>query len=283
MRFEKIPLEGETELESLIIRNMDVIEEGLKLISHQVRTGAGIIDILCSDADNRLTVIELKAKESDRVLLQALTYHDWVNENALAIKEMFSKARDVDVNKSPRLILVAPRFSEDLMKAVKYIEPQIDLVEWAYLKSPSGEKGLYCRPVEVEELERIADPPTIQDHINYIIDEDLRTLFKNTIERIKSIGKGIEVTPTKFRLAFKYRGRNFAILRRRRNFFRIETKSESGEWERSDDIETQKDLALEFFNRIKEAYARVGGKLAEAESTENPKAREMEPSRSKEL
>jgi len=268
MKFEKIPLENETELESLIIRNLDVIETGLKLISHQVRTGSGIIDLLCSDADNRLTVIELKVKESDRVLLQALTYHDWVNENALAIKEMFSKARDIDTGKSPRLILVAPRFSEDLMKAVKYFEPQIDLVEWEYLKTPSGEKGLYCRPIEIEEPERIVEPQTTQDHIKYIIDEDVRILFENTIERIKGIGKGIEDTPTKFRLAFKYRGRNFAILRRRRNFFRVETKNESGEWERSDDIKTDMDLTLELFNRIEEAYVRVGGKLAKGEPTD---------------
>ena len=265
MRFEKIPLENERELESLITRNLDVIEEGLTLISHQVRTGAGIIDILCSDADSRLTVIELKAKESDRLLLQALTYHDWVNENALAIKEMFSKARDVDAHKSPRLILVAPRFSEDLTKAVKYFEPQIDLVEWEYLKTPSGEKGLYCRTIEIEEPERVVEPLTTQDHIKYIIDEDVRMLFENTIERIKGIDKGIEVTPTKYRLAFKHRGRNFAILRRRRNFFRVETRNESGEWERSDDIKTEKDLTLELFNRIEEAYVRAGGKLAKEE------------------
>ena len=262
MRFEKIPLDNETELESLIIGNLDVVEEGLKLISHQVRTGSGIIDILCSDADNTLTVIELKAKESDRILLQALTYHDWVNENALAIKEMFSKARDVDAGQSPRLILVAPRFSEDLMKAVKYFEPQIDLFEWEYLKTPSGERGIYCRSIEIEEPERIVEPRTIKDHIDYIIDDDVRTLFESTIERVKGIGKGIEVTPTKYRLAFKYRGRNFALLRRRRNFFRIATKSESGTWERSEDIETEKDLTLELFNRIEEAYVGAGGKLA---------------------
>ena len=268
MRIEKIPLENETELETLIVRNLDVIETGLKLISHQVRTGSGIIDILCSDADNRLTVIELKVKESDRVLLQALTYHDWVNENALAIKEMFPKAREVDAGKSPRLILVAPRFSEDLMKAVKYFEPQIDLVEWEYLRSPSGEKGLYCRPIEVEEPERIVEPLTTEDHITYIIDDDTRELFKNTIGRIKDIGKDVDVTPTKFRLAFKYRGRNFAILRRRRNLFRVETKGESGEWERSGDIKTEKDLTLELFNRIEEAYVGVGGKLAKEESSD---------------
>ncbi len=54
-------------------------------------------------------------------------------------------------------------------------------------------------------------------------------------------------------------------MRRRRDFFRVETKSESGEWERSDDIRTDLDLTLELFNRIKEAYVRVGGKLVAGE------------------
>lgn len=265
MSFEKIPLKSETELESLIIKNIDVVEEGLNLISHQFITGAGIIDILCSDADDRLTVIELKVKESERVLSQGLKYFDWVNENVLAIKQMFPKAKGVDANKIPRLILIAPKFSEDLTKVVKYFEPQIDLIEWDYLKTPSGESGLYFRSMEIEEPERIVEPPTIQDHINYIINEDVRVLLKNTIERIRSMGDGIEVTPTKYRLGLKYRGRNFTLLRRRRNFFRVETKSESGEWERANDIKTEEDLKLELFNRIEEAYVRIGGKLIKQE------------------
>lgn len=264
-RFENIPIGNELELESIIIKNLDSIEEGLELISHQVGTGTGRIDILCNDADNRLTVIELKVRETDRILLQALTYYDWVNENLLSVKQMYPKANKIDASKSPRLILIAPSFSEDLKRAVKYFEPQIDLFEYIYLKSPSGEKGIYCKVIEIDEPERIVEPLSAQDHINYITDDTIRTLFKQTIEKIEGIGREIEVTPTKYRLAFKFRGRNFAILRRRRNFFRVETKEESGDWERSSDIKSRDDLTLELFNRIEEAYVRIGGKLIEKE------------------
>jgi RecB family endonuclease NucS len=177
MRFEKIPVLTKAGLRSLVVNDVEAIEEGLKLIAHHVKSGAGSIDVLCTDAEKRLTIILLKDQKNGRTILKALDYYDWINKNVSAIKRMYPKSQDIDANKSPRLIFLGSEFSDDFVRSVKYLKPRFDLVECEYLKTPNGEKGLYCRNVDIEETRRDETPSKIE--------EEVRSLFKNSSDRIK--------------------------------------------------------------------------------------------------
>ncbi len=71
---------AEKELENRIIKNPNLIEEGLQYIEHQRITTSGRLDILFVDDNNTLVVAELKVVEDLNMLFQALDYFDFVVE-----------------------------------------------------------------------------------------------------------------------------------------------------------------------------------------------------------
>ena len=80
--------EFEKDIESLYVKNLSQIEEGLKLAKYkdqegrQFSTPIGRIDLLCRDPDGNYIVIEIKAEEADdSVFGQILRYIGWVHRN----------------------------------------------------------------------------------------------------------------------------------------------------------------------------------------------------------
>jgi len=63
---------SERELESFVKLSLSNIETGLTLIDTQVNTYRGPLDVLAADNEGCLVVIELKVKENDDMLFQAV-------------------------------------------------------------------------------------------------------------------------------------------------------------------------------------------------------------------
>lgn len=71
----------ERNLEDILIDQLENIESGLQLISRQLSTPAGRLDILCKDIQENYIVVELKkAKGSDLVVGQIMRYMGWVKK-----------------------------------------------------------------------------------------------------------------------------------------------------------------------------------------------------------
>jgi hypothetical protein len=69
----------ERNLEDFMLEQLDVIEPGLRLVSRQLSTPAGRLDLLCKDANGHYVVVELKrGQTADQVLGQVLRYMGWV-------------------------------------------------------------------------------------------------------------------------------------------------------------------------------------------------------------
>ena len=78
---KKKPLSGaelkdEKELETLIVNNIEILNESWIVLGNQIKTDAGkFIDILCMDYDGDLVVIELKKDMTPReVTAQVMDY-----------------------------------------------------------------------------------------------------------------------------------------------------------------------------------------------------------------
>ncbi|MBA7657786.1 Endonuclease NucS [subsurface metagenome] len=80
--------EIEKGIEDFYVTRLSQIEEGLKLVKHDSKSGRqystpiGSIDLLCEDKNNTYVVIEIKAGEAkDSVFGQILRYIGWVHRN----------------------------------------------------------------------------------------------------------------------------------------------------------------------------------------------------------
>jgi len=110
----------ERDLEEQIVKNLDQIEDGLRIYSRegldgrQFNTNVGRIDILTLDKNNNLVVIELKAgRASSSVVGQILAYINWVKRN-------------LSKGKSVRGIIIADDFDEKVKHAVSSL-PNVEL------------------------------------------------------------------------------------------------------------------------------------------------------------
>lgn len=148
--FRKVDIEEEKDLEEAIAADPRIIEEGLSPLMHGIQLENGQLDILCLDAENTLTLIDIEIKENNLALFNALKYHDWVTTNIDAVKQMLKNDR-IDTAKTPRMILIAPSFSHTITRLVRYALPRIELFEYAFLKTKSGEEGIHLKKVTGEK------------------------------------------------------------------------------------------------------------------------------------
>jgi hypothetical protein len=272
MAFEEIKVKDEPELEDLVISHIDSVEGGLVYLDHQRKTEGGRLDVLCVDQEGVLVVMELKNREDDTMLLQALEYLDYVNENkdrfaSFYTKKLKHEKRDIEIDKSspPRIVLVAPSFSDALKKCVKYVDEDyaVSLKQFRYLRSKkTGEAAPYFFDVAVETPLVFEEPKTFEDHVNKIADSKLREFCLEVIERIRALGPGIECQPARYWLGFFYRGRRFATLIARRSLFHLYvTTAGARTWQEFPKITIEKkdDLTQDFFEKIRQRYVEVGG------------------------
>ena len=199
--FKPVEIE-ERELEAELKSNPGLLEPGMTFLDHQVPTGRGFIDLLCADKDGTPSIIELKIQEDDGMLTQALDYVDWTNENIDRLVERYSKL----ANEEARVVLVAPSFSERLRRSSKYVSPSIELVEFEYLQTEKGEKGLRIRRVDVGQIITALTPSTIEDELGIFRNSTVNEHARKIVAMIQSLDPtNIELKPTQYYLGFQYK------------------------------------------------------------------------------
>lgn len=147
MSIEKISVESKQELEQMITKEKDQIEQGLTIVcSHVPVNDKTTLDVLCHDSNGQIVVLQLNVEEDDNMLLQGIQSLDYVGRFMSFLKATYSKHK-IDDKAEPRLILVAPSFSETLRRAVEHMQGiRIDLYGWEYLRL-GDHKGLRLQPI----------------------------------------------------------------------------------------------------------------------------------------
>ncbi|MEM2281418.1 MAG: endonuclease NucS [Candidatus Bathyarchaeia archaeon] len=147
MSIEKLSIESRQELEQMIINGINLIEKGLTVICSDVPINdKTTLDILCHDSNGQLVIIQLGIQEDDVMLIHGLQSLDYVDKFKSFLKATYNKHK-IDDKEKPRLILIAPSFSDAVKRAVESMKGiRVDLYEWEYLKL--GEhKGLRLQPI----------------------------------------------------------------------------------------------------------------------------------------
>jgi hypothetical protein len=147
MSIEKIRVENEQDLEQMVTKEISQIENDLTLICNHVPINdKTVLDILCHDENGQLVVVQLDMNEDDSMLIRGLQSLDYLNKFKSFLKATYNKHK-IDDTEKPRLILVAPGFSDTLRHAVESMKGmRIDLYEWEYLKL-GDHKGLRLQPI----------------------------------------------------------------------------------------------------------------------------------------
>lgn len=160
MAVEKINVESKQELEQLITKDMSIVEKDLTVICNNVPINdKTTLDVLCHDNSGQLVLLQVGIIEDDNMLLQGIQSLDYANKFKSFLKVTYSK-HNIDDQEKPRLILIAPSFSETVLHTVAHIQGiHIDLYEWEYLKIGDN-RGLQIqsiftwKPIDIKPREK---------------------------------------------------------------------------------------------------------------------------------
>ncbi len=211
----------EKELHVIIEKELDCLEEGLELLKYEMGTESGVPDFLCVDSGGRLVIIEVKLHEDDKVLFQALRYYSEIDKDRYAIAQMFSN-KSINPKEHPRIILIAEKFSDEIRRLTTLVMPDVELFEYTVVIVDSADnmKGIIYHPVTLPKIEEtIAEPTTIEHHIEYITKEELKPIIEKIRTEIRAINEEIKEYSTQEYIGFKYQGRVLASIYTRRKSF----------------------------------------------------------------
>lgn len=270
MPFERVSIEDERELEQKVIDEISAIEKGLTVIDNQVPTdGKEKLDILCHDKNRQLVILELKMNEDDDMLFQGLIYLDYCNRMKSTLKVTYKDFR-VNDEETPRLILLAPSFSDNMLKVVKYIDTvQIDLYEWEYLKL-GDQEGLYVKPISVAVLKEERRPWSEEKRREWIQNDEVRKNYVKVYDLIKNLNPKVKIVNHYDWVSCKYRNKVFAYLSVRRTtpYFWLDYKDKTGF--HSVKVENITEFNEELKSKVIKGFELVGGKFSTTTEKEKP-------------
>jgi hypothetical protein len=162
--FAHLPLEDRGDLAKLVAEHCHTLEEGLRIVAQRVDGSKfGPMDLLAVDLHLRPVIIDVSPQEGDQLLLEGLAHLGWFRRNRQQITHLLG-GQKVNLDFSPRLILVARDFSDGLREAMDGLETMtIELFRFRWLEA-GEQKGLLLEavfaPPSREKMDRDAESPT---------------------------------------------------------------------------------------------------------------------------
>ncbi len=222
---------SESQLEDFIRQDAGVIEEGLAYVDHQSITDAkGRLDVLLVDSGKSLVLAELKVVQDDGMLMQVIDYYDFVCKNIEAYARLYP-AHEINPKQQVRLLLVAPVFSQTLINRCKWINAPISLFEFVCLKfEGDNDRALVFSEQPIPAPPKVLAITQIEDHLNYITDQDVRKKASSLLAEIKTWNPGISIDPVQSGVSIKINGKVFAAFSALRKFYRLATENTEKTW-----------------------------------------------------
>lgn len=232
MKKYKVIEVSEKELEEMVRKGSDLIEEGLRYIDHQKRTERGPLDVLFVDSGNALVVAELKVTEDDGMLVQGLDYYDYIASNIEGFTRAY-KEKKIDPTQKLRLFLVAPSFSVSLLNRCKWIDIPLSLFTFQCLVFEDNPKEIVpvFKEITIPSKLQPVEVYTIEQRLNYITDSKVRKTAEELLKEIQDWDKdNILIEPIKYAISIKVSGRVFMYLEPRRKHFLVSTYDNESKW-----------------------------------------------------
>lgn len=269
MELKEFKVRDESELESILISQPSLIEKDFVVLSNQRTTSQQKrLDILGVDINRTLTIIELKVVTDQMQLSQSLEYYTWVMEQGLdwfsnAYKEKL-KDRTIEDN-MPQIFLIAPDFSASMKNEVKFLRKDITIRLFRYIPIEIESKK-YIKLIEekIDPLKEIMEKPwKINDNISYISNDEIKKLFRDSLEKVKNIEKDkIEEKVGKLAISYWINGLKFCEFYPKKEYFTVGYKTDELDtgWTWQTEISDEKSFLNLLNTKIKSAYTLMKSK-----------------------
>ena len=246
------------QLQDLVRQAPELIEPGLKYVDHQTYTTRGPIDLIFVDSGHAMVIAELTVVEDDSMLIQVIDYYDYVLNNLTGFARAYEQ-HTIDTKQQPRLLLLAPNFSVNLLNRIKWIDIPISLFEYQCIEL-SDSKGSMLpvfKEVHAPDFPGAQKVYTLEDRFNYITDSKIRELARNYVAEFQTWdSQRVTIEPTKSRISIKKSGRVVSYIRPRRKYFFISINEADGNWH-SYLIKSESDLGR-IKSLVRESFIRMG-------------------------
>ena len=100
---------SEKDMQQAVIKQPELIEPGLKILTAEYPVSSGFIDVLAEDSKRRLTIIELKRRKASL-------------EAVLQLKRYVESMKKMTGRSDVRGVLAAPSISPDALKALRSLD-----------------------------------------------------------------------------------------------------------------------------------------------------------------
>lgn len=257
MVIKKVDIKDEKELQDLLFKNPEAIEEGMEFVAKEVLAHDNRrIDLLGFDSKGSLVAVELKIEATEDSVIQLLDYADFAYRHFRILAERYSDLKlmkEFDPASNIRIMVVAENFNHIFKRIVPHTDWEIEAFRFQAVKTESGEKSIICLSEEIPELPYLPEekPLTISYHLDYITNDEARESAEILIDYVKSLGE-IEIVPTQSYIGFKKK-RGFASIYTRRSYITLWHRDENDdEWQTR--VDSPEDINDDLKEAIAEAY-----------------------------
>ena len=142
-------------------------------------------------------------------------------------------------------MLIAPSFTETVRRIAKYVNAELELIEFHAFQNEKSERGLICSSIDFGQAPVPPEIPSIEKKMEYFQSEKVKELFQEVLVELGT--KQVEVKPIHdLWISFWYRGKRFMYAAPKRNFFVVEVLKTEGDWSSRIRISTRKDWEQTF-------------------------------------
>lgn len=146
----------------------------------------------------------------------------------------------IKAENTPRLLLIAPSFTETVRRIAKYVNAELELIEFHAFQNEKGERGLICNSIDFGQAPVPPEIPSLEKKMEYFQSEKVKELFQEALNELKA--KQVEIKPIHdLWISFWYRGKRFMYAAPKRNFFVVEVLKTDGNWSGRIRISTRKE------------------------------------------
>lgn len=244
INMNEIEVHPEEEIENIIFQNNILPDVLLLKRQLQIYSKDSRIDIVGLDAENNITVVEIKdGMVSEDVISQVLRYALWIESYPDAVKSIWLENKDkVDIDDFPfdwdkefkiKIIIIGSSFKPSVQKLINRITYPVDLIEfkkfndgindYIFLNNVLIEDEKSYKPVDTditidkEYYKNKFDPETV---------EEFWKLCQRIVKYIENKGWELKRNNTKNYVTFKYGfpavfGVEFKSMKRFNLFFKV--------------------------------------------------------------
>jgi hypothetical protein len=251
---------SEKELEFKVSEHPSLIEKGLRFVAAQRKAGRGPLDVLLVDSGNAMVVAELKVVSDDEMLTQALDYYDHVYSHLEALALAYeAKGFKIDPFQEPRIMLIAPDFSESLVSRCRWLNVNIALYRYKYLVVKKDGKEIDelidFMSVEVPSKPEREEVFTEEKILSYMTSPGLIDLAKQFLSQIET-WEDVRVDTVQGALSIKIKKDVFLYLYPQRTSFVIGGYLSGREWQTLLKVNSPNDLK-DAIAKAKQCYDNV--------------------------